>query len=533
MYQHARDVQYDKLSSSTPHQPRKPEPIQDTPEVQMPTGLKSRHSAGLGMFGTPSTGPIKRPRESPAPVPTISPKRPHLPHKPPEVKSVRTSLLSKASTLWSEKHRPTCSKELFGNQAAITKLRQWIGERKKYNPEVPFAAMVTGPPGVGKTSAAHVLLREAGFEFADINMSDIRTRKPVYRTVAQTVTRIISDIHAKKPNLTSHATAIILEEVDGAVSNVGADDGDSGKSNSGVQGLIDFLQGALTYRKTQVMTNGAECTEAIAPIICICNDRSHEKIRQLEQLCLTVRFYPLYESALHPLLSRIAEKESLQISRDQRTKLLTACKGDVRRLYNLLEMYFVRNKLENSKKIVRNPNGVVVDGDMKSNSKQFSDICQRDEFDDIFVSTKQLLYGQQMENDAIDGFMQSELWMMGMMLQHNYLHLCVAADEGLDPNSMFRAPNLEAMVQMAESASVWDLLPEDEGATWMAGNARQALSEPRGLLKPHHRAKIEFSAWLGKNSSQHAKRNKLCRLGASLRFFQYTTENDTVIDPVG
>ena len=39
------------------------------------------------------------------------------------------------------------------------------------------AALLSGPPGVGKTTTSHLVCREAGFSFVELNASDTRSKK--------------------------------------------------------------------------------------------------------------------------------------------------------------------------------------------------------------------------------------------------------------------------------------------------------------------------------------------------------------------
>jgi len=70
--------------------------------------------------------------------------------------------------LLTERFRPKTAAELVGNQEEIAKLRDNIKNGKH--------SFVVGPPGVGKTTAVHVLGRELGFGVVEYNMSDTRNK---------------------------------------------------------------------------------------------------------------------------------------------------------------------------------------------------------------------------------------------------------------------------------------------------------------------------------------------------------------------
>lgn len=78
--------------------------------------------------------------------------------------------------LWVDKHKPQASSQLIGNPGVIQTLRQWLtqweavhihgaeagttkGARGKDLGKK--AVLLSGPPGIGKTSSAHIIARYA------------------------------------------------------------------------------------------------------------------------------------------------------------------------------------------------------------------------------------------------------------------------------------------------------------------------------------------------------------------------------------
>ena len=114
---------------------------------------------------------------------------------------------------------------------------------------------MAGPPGHGKTSMAHVMLNEAGYEVMEFNASDVRSKKAVVNQIEDiTNSRSMSEFFAAGDKQVKKV-AVIMDEVDGMSS------GDRG----GVQELIRIIQA------TKV------------PIICCCNDETAEKVRALKK----------------------------------------------------------------------------------------------------------------------------------------------------------------------------------------------------------------------------------------------------------
>ena len=79
-----------------------------------------------------------------------------------------------ASAKWTEKYRPNSLQEVLGNGKAISELREWAEAWEQDRP-VTRAAILYGPAGTGKTSAALALAREMDWEEVEMNASDVRT----------------------------------------------------------------------------------------------------------------------------------------------------------------------------------------------------------------------------------------------------------------------------------------------------------------------------------------------------------------------
>ena len=81
---------------------------------------------------------------------------------------------STASVEWTEKYRPNLLQEVLGNGKAISELREWAEAWERGKP-VTRAAILYGPAGTGKTSAALALSREMDWDEVEMNASDVRT----------------------------------------------------------------------------------------------------------------------------------------------------------------------------------------------------------------------------------------------------------------------------------------------------------------------------------------------------------------------
>ena len=96
--------------------------------------------------------------------------------------------------LWVEKWRPKVSTDLVGNNSQLSNLKLWLRSwddvhLKGMLPPVPQggrkdaasdmkkkAVLLSGSPGIGKTSAALIAAREEGFVPVEVNASDTRSK---------------------------------------------------------------------------------------------------------------------------------------------------------------------------------------------------------------------------------------------------------------------------------------------------------------------------------------------------------------------
>ena len=107
----------------------------------------------------------------------------------------------KVSQLWVEKYKPTGTKNIIGQQgdrSNLKKLQNWLKGWDKHHgiaavgkpPTRPppwgaskddgawaKAALLSGPPGVGKTTTSYLVAKEMGYEIMETNASDTRSKK--------------------------------------------------------------------------------------------------------------------------------------------------------------------------------------------------------------------------------------------------------------------------------------------------------------------------------------------------------------------
>ncbi|XP_064566353.1 replication factor C subunit 1 isoform X4 [Zonotrichia leucophrys gambelii] len=239
--------------------------------------------------------------------------------------------------LWVDKYKPVSLKAIIGQQgeqSCANKLLRWLrnwhkntledGQAKpsktgsKDDGSGFKAALLSGPPGVGKTTTAALVCKELGYSYVELNASDTRSKNSLKEVVAESLNNTsIKDFCSGASSSVSGKHVLIMDEVDGMAGN---------EDRGGIQELIALI------RHTKV------------PIICMCNDRNHPKMRSLVHYCLDLRFQrPRLEQIKGAMMS-IAFKEGLKIPPPAMQEIILAANQDIRQVLHNLNMWCAKNK---------------------------------------------------------------------------------------------------------------------------------------------------------------------------------------------
>ncbi|KAJ3163636.1 hypothetical protein HDU86_000222 [Geranomyces michiganensis] len=256
--------------------------------------------------------------------------------------------------LWVDKYSPRMYIDLVGDERINREVLTWVKEwdfcvfkkprRKPANhksePEIPEfrrdplqrpdkkVLLLTGPPGLGKTTLAHVIARHAGYTVSEINASDDRTGDSVKaRLIGSLETQSV--LGARRPHL------LVIDEIDGASS---AGQGD----HNFIKLLIDFITGEDRQPKSSTSKKAATRRALLRPIICICNDPYAPVLRPLRHLAKVVNFRPPPMKTLARRLHEICRWEGLAADLRTLTALCEMTDGDIRSCLNTLQ--FMRKK---------------------------------------------------------------------------------------------------------------------------------------------------------------------------------------------
>uniref|UniRef100_A0A6B2KY57 Replication factor C subunit 1 n=1 Tax=Arcella intermedia TaxID=1963864 RepID=A0A6B2KY57_9EUKA len=253
-------------------------------------------------------------------------------NKPAPPKKIDITFTSNEDTstyLWTDKYQPKRICDLIGNTQSVAAIVEWLKNWNKNTkvivPETKGKAakssfqkalLLSGPPGIGKSSSIKTIANELGFNVIETNASDKRSKLSVMdflKEVSQSngiQSLLKSD---KKDHFTK--SLLIMDEVDGM--------------STGDKGGNKELCLAIPTAKI--------------PIICICNDREKDSIKTLSKHCQDIRFTKPLPQQILPRIKSILDVEGQKLTDSQINQVLESCNGDIRQVLNLLQMWHTKS----------------------------------------------------------------------------------------------------------------------------------------------------------------------------------------------
>ena len=225
--------------------------------------------------------------------------------------------------LWTVKYAPTATSMICGNKGQVEKLQAWlrawpINVKSRFKKPGKdgwgtFRAMILhGPPGIGKTTAAHLAAKLEGYDIRESNASDTRSKKLVetgLKGVLDTTSLLgyfAGD--GKKVDAEKKRLVLIMDEVDGM--------------SAGDRGGVGAL--AAVCRKTNI------------PIILICNDRRLPKMKPFDRVTFELPFRRPTIDQVRQRIMTICFREKLKVPPNVINALIEGSHADIRQVINML-----------------------------------------------------------------------------------------------------------------------------------------------------------------------------------------------------
>jgi DNA polymerase III delta prime subunit len=121
--------------------------------------------------------------------------------------------MSNDNLLWIDKYMPKYQEDCIGYDDIFNSLNKWVSvfyDNSKWYPEFKNAILLSGPPGIGKTMFAHMLLKKFNFKILEFNASELRTTS----IICDKLDNILS-IKSITELYSNQKTGIIMDELDG------------------------------------------------------------------------------------------------------------------------------------------------------------------------------------------------------------------------------------------------------------------------------------------------------------------------------
>ena len=260
--------------------------------------------------------------------------------------------------LWTEKYRARRFTDLVGDERTHRTVLRWLkgwdsivfpgssrpqpkshghenGAEERPHRKI---MLLTGSPGLGKTTLAHVCAKQAGYEVVEINASDERNREVVKGRIREIVgTENVKGVHTQGEGGTvrkaGRPVCVVVDEVDGAVSGTGGG-GDGGF----IKALMDLIALDQKNSNNPASASGTSATRKskkgdrfrlLRPLILICNDIYHPSLRTLRSSTMAEIIH-IRKPPLEKVVSRLKfvfEKEGVSCDGDGVRRLCEAAWG--------------------------------------------------------------------------------------------------------------------------------------------------------------------------------------------------------------
>lgn len=250
-------------------------------------------------------------------------------------------------TDWIIKHRPAHIPAVVGNTIVINQLKLWLAdwmdvfvnkkpvesvisskEYAKYNKGMTErfqfkAALVSGLPGIGKTLAVSLIVKDSGYSPYYLSVVEQRSKLSLQDS--------LSDIFE------SRGIVGFLGGAQKQTKPVG------GSSKTGICLIIDECESMDTGGSSYLLSVMNKESNRV-PIIFICNNAHDQKLKTLRGKCALFPFERPHKDMIGRFLLSVAEAESISLQSGHATLIAERVRSDVRYAINELQFRMAGSK---------------------------------------------------------------------------------------------------------------------------------------------------------------------------------------------
>ncbi|KIV83963.1 hypothetical protein PV11_05943 [Exophiala sideris] len=387
--------------------------------------------------------------------------------------------------LWVDKYAPDSTTSVCGNKAQVEGLQRWLRNWPK-SAKTGFrmagadgkgtlrSALLYGPPGVGKTTAAHLVAKLEGFDVVESNASDTRNKKLLESALTGVLdtTSLLGYFagDGKKVDASKKKLLLIMDEVDGM--------------SAGDRGGVGAL--AAVAKKTNI------------PIIMICNERNQPKMKPFYNVTAEFQFRRPTTDMIRGRIATILFREGMKLPPQILNALIEGCNGDIRQIINMISTI----KLDNKDKDLDFT-------DTKSMSKAWEKHVILKPWDIVGKILRPQMFAQSSTatlNDKIELYFNDHEFSY-LMLQENYLKTTPTLANGYNGQER-NLKLLELADNAASSISDGDLVDRmihgsQQQWSLMPTHAIFSFVRPASYVYGNFSGgNVSFAGWLGQNSKQ-------------------------------
>jgi replication factor C subunit 1 len=396
-----------------------------------------------------------------------------------------TAAADPSSQLWTVRHAPQSLSQICGNKAQVEKLGRWLRNFPK-NQRTKFkmagqdgsgtfrAVMIHGPPGIGKTTAAHLVAKLEGYDIVESNASDTRSKKLIENSLkgVLSTTSLMGYFSsgAEAVEEGKKKLVLIMDEVDGL--------------SAGDRGGVGAI--AAVAKKSQI------------PMILICNERKQPKMKPFDFITYDLGFRRPTTDMIRGRIATIAYREGLKMPAPVLNALIEGTGADIRQVINMIST----SKLDDATMSFE---------DSKDMSKAWEKHIILKPWDMVGKILNGAMFNAANKSTLND---KQELYFNDhdfapLMLQENYLGTQPTRSNKYNGNDKKkRLANLDLISKAADSISDGDLVDRmihgsQQQWSLMPVHAMFSFVRPASFVYGTMAGnQTRFTAWMGKNSTQ-------------------------------